>query len=41
VQSIVNENFELPHTKGVENQAYQIKAYSDDVFDLLIDNNNV
>jgi hypothetical protein len=41
VQSIVIENFELPHTKGGENQAYQIKAYSDDVFDLLIDNNNV
>lgn len=41
VQSIVIENLELPHTKGAENQAYQIKAYSDDVFDLLIDNNNV
>lgn len=41
VQSIVIESFDLPHTKGGENQAYQIKAYSDDVFDLFIDNDNV
>lgn len=41
VQSLVIESFDLPHTKGSENQAYQIKAYSDDVFDLLIDNGNV
>lgn len=35
--SIVIDSLDLPHTKGLENQAYQIKAYSDDVFNLLIE----
>lgn len=37
IYSIVIESLDMPHTKGLENQAYQIKAYSDDVFNLLID----
>lgn len=35
--SIVIETLDLPFTKGIENQAFQIKAYSDDVFNLLIE----
>lgn len=38
ITSIVIESFDLPFTKGVENQAFTIKAYSDDVFNLLIEN---
>jgi hypothetical protein len=38
---IVIETLDLPHTKGAGNQAYQIKAYSDDVFELLKQTNNV
>jgi hypothetical protein len=34
--SIVIESFDLPHTKGLENQAFIIKAFSDDVYNLLI-----
>jgi hypothetical protein len=30
------EDFSLPFTKGIENQMYTIKAYSDDVFELLV-----
>jgi hypothetical protein len=30
------EDYALPFTKGVENQMYTIKAYSDDMFDLLV-----
>ena len=33
---IVIEEFSFPFTKGMENQMYTIKAYSDDNFDLLI-----
>lgn len=36
--SIVIESLTFPPTKGIENQAYQIKAYSDDVYNLLIEN---
>jgi len=36
ITNIVMESLDFPHTKGVENQAYEIKAYSDDVFDFLI-----
>ena len=36
VFSIAIESLDFPHTKGLENQAFQIKAYSDDVFNLLI-----
>jgi len=32
---MVIESFDLPFTKGIENQTYEIKAYSDDIFDLL------
>ncbi len=40
ITEIVIESFDLPHTKGMENQAYQIKAYSDDVFELLKEMDN-
>jgi hypothetical protein len=36
IERLVIEDFSLPFTKGVENQMYTIKAYSDDLFDLLI-----
>lgn len=35
---IAIEDFDFPHTKGEENQAFTIKAYSDDVFQLLEEN---
>ena len=35
--SIVIETLDLPPTKGLENQSFQIKGYSDDVFNLLIE----
>lgn len=38
ITSIVIASFDLPFTKGAENQAFTIKAYSDDVFNLLIEN---
>lgn len=38
ISSIVIDSFDLPFTKGAENQAFTIKAYSDDVFNLLIEN---
>jgi hypothetical protein len=31
------EDFSLPFTKGMENQMYTIKAYSDDLFELLVE----
>lgn len=37
IQQIVIEDFDLPFTKGENVQGYVIKAYSDDLFDLLID----
>jgi len=39
ISNIVIESIDFPHTKGVENQDYEIKAYSDDVFELLISEN--
>jgi hypothetical protein len=33
---ITIEDFSFPFTKGLENQMYTIKAYSDDKFDLLV-----
>ena len=36
INRLAVESFELPFTKGKENQMYAIKAYSDDTFDLLI-----
>ena len=38
INQIVIEGLELPHTKGAENQSFSIKAVSDDVFQLLIEN---
>ncbi|MEI6683427.1 MAG: DUF6046 domain-containing protein [Bacteroidota bacterium] len=38
INQIAIESFELPFTKGKDNQAFQIKAFSDDVFQLLIEN---
>jgi hypothetical protein len=35
VERLAIENFSLPFTKGIENQMYSIKAYSDEMFDLL------
>lgn len=40
ITHIVLESLDLPHTKGGENQAFQIKAYSDDTFELLIEMDN-
>jgi hypothetical protein len=40
IDQIVIESLELPFTKGTNNQAFQIKAYSDDVFELLKQTNN-
>ncbi len=31
------ESFDVPFTKGTENQAYEIKAYSDNIVELLIE----
>lgn len=36
IDSIAIESFDLPATSGVNNQAFQIKAYSDDIYNLLI-----
>lgn len=36
IQHIVVEDFTFPFTKGENVQAYEIKAYSDDSYDLLI-----
>lgn len=36
---IAIESLNLPATKGQNNQTYEIKAYSDDIFELLIDEN--
>ena len=35
------ENFEIPFTKGEDMQAYSITAYSDNLFELLIDTESV
>ena len=37
VSRIVIEDYDIPFTKGENIQGYVIKAYSDDLFDLLID----
>lgn len=37
INQIVISSLDLPHTKGAENQSFEIKAYSDDVFQLLIE----
>jgi len=40
IDYIAIESIDLPFTKGSNNQAFQIKAYSDDVFELLKQTNN-
>lgn len=35
ILNIAVEDYEFPHTKGVENQAFTIKAYSDSTYSLL------
>jgi hypothetical protein len=37
IKRIVIESFDFPHTPGVENQAFTIKAYSDETYQLLED----
>ncbi|MBS4040858.1 MAG: hypothetical protein KGZ81_09710 [Flavobacteriales bacterium] len=37
IDSIAIDTYDLPATAGVNNQAFQIKAYSDDVYNLLIE----
>ncbi|MDR1370940.1 MAG: DUF6046 domain-containing protein [Dysgonamonadaceae bacterium] len=36
ITQLAVEDYSLPFTKGIENQMYTIKAYSDDMFDLLV-----
>ena len=36
ITKIAIEDYSIPFTKGVENQMYKIKAYSDDDFELLV-----
>ena len=38
ITKIAIEDYSIPFTKGIENQMYSIKAYSDDMHDLLIKN---
>ena len=35
ITTMVIESFDFPHTKGIENQSYSIKAYSDDQWQFL------
>lgn len=37
IYRMVIEQFDFPFTKGIENQAFSIKGYSDDVYSLLIE----
>lgn len=37
ITRIAIETFDFPFTKGIENQQFTIKAYSDDLYDLLIE----
>jgi len=39
INQIAIESLNLPFTKGKNNQAFEIKAFSDDVFTLLIEDN--
>lgn len=36
ITQIVIENYEIPFTAGIQNQAYKITAYSDDIYKLLL-----
>lgn len=35
IERLAVESYALPFTKGIENQMYTIKGYSDDLFDML------
>ena len=35
IDRIAIESYDFPHTKGMENQAFVIKAFSDDLYELL------
>jgi len=37
IERIAIEDYSLPFTKGIENQMYTIKGYSDNLFDLLVE----
>ena len=37
IRQIAIESYEFPFTKGVDNQAFSIKAYSDDAYTLLVE----
>jgi hypothetical protein len=37
INKIAIESYDFPFTKGIENQAFTIKGYSDDVYELLIE----
>lgn len=37
ISHIVIEDYSIPYTKGTNTQGYSFKAYSDDLFELLID----
>ena len=37
INQIAIESLNLPPTKGQNNQAFEIKAYSDDIFELLVE----
>lgn len=41
IYQIAIESLEFNHTKGIENQSFGIKAYSDDVFNFLVDQSSV
>ena len=41
IYHIAIESLEFAHTPGAENQSFEIKAYSDDVFQLLLDKSAV
>ena len=36
INRIVVESYDIPFTAGIENQAYEINAYSDDIYKLLL-----
>ena len=40
IQKIAIESYDFPFTKGMENQSFTIKAYSDDSYELLEEINN-
>lgn len=41
INQIVIENYEIPFTAGIQNQAYKITAYSDDIYKLFLKRNDL